>query len=223
MVKYCTPAGSATTRNYIGKLFKFLPVVAAILFISCSNDGDKSKNSTSVESTKDSSSADKNQLVATGPIRFPIFKVRLSDLKDQQHNQKLKIILKLYFEDFPNTPGMKLKLYPGKKKDHDGTAEKLIPVTMDTGSAPISSRNFTFGTTHADLKSLITNIGTDIVDSLLLIPGINVYEGENYLGFRIAYYKKGGIAEELIDVGISNPSPPAPPGFIIPFKPGNKQ
>lgn len=209
MEKCSLPTSSAAFKKISAQLSRLLVALLLIFYVSCNNAVDTKKNSGSEDSIKvvDGDSSYGKQAILDD-LKFPTYKVKISDLRFQNNNKE-KIVLNLFFLNFPDTAGMKLMVFPARKKEDDGRNPNLIPVTTDTGTALISPRSFSLGNSHVDLQKIDRFIRElPQTDSVVFTPLIS----EKNLIFKMTAYKRTNFAFEPVDLGFSNPSPPAPPG-----------
>ena len=145
----------------------------------------------------------------------------IETLRDVAKKNRVKIIFKIKFSDFPNLETAILQLYPGKSKTHDGTDETMIPVSPTGSSISLTSNTFVLANSHFDIKKLFREIiGDDDTGYFIFTPTISQSNSDypDHLVFDVKLQLTAQIA--VIDLGQSNPCPPAPPGIanISPLK-----
>lgn len=138
----------------------------------------------------------------------------IDPLRDVSKNNKVKIILKIKFSDFPNLETAILQIYPGKSKTHDGSDETMIPVSPTGSSTTLASNTFVLANSHFDIKKIFREIiGDDDTGYFIFTPTISSSNSDypGHLVFDLKLQLTAQIA--VIDLGQSNPCPPAPPGI----------
>ncbi len=192
--------------------FSVYSVLILMLFSCGGNESTSDKTTKDTSSQKGVTSSDTTARRIS--YEMPIYHTSVLKLKDLVKKKYKKVIFYTGFEDItaPNT--VKLYVYPAKDLKADGTGESPVNFDLFDRKATITGNTFIFINTHVNLTKVIVKAEEHRgINHIKFIP-YKITEGRylNYFVYKIVGYQLNNLNFDDVDLGYSNPSPPAPPG-----------